>query len=433
MMLGIQIVAILALVGANAFFVASEFALPRVHGAEAAALEAEHRRGARPLRVAVEHLEAYVAASRLGSVGATIGLGFLAEPAFERLLGPLSSQAGGTAYAVSFVAAFGLLIMLHVVLGGRLPRSLAIAHSSATALAVAGPLRPFAVAARPAIQGLDRVGSLLLRPFGIPPAREVSPAPPTESELRSMLRESLQEGLIDETDFEIAEGAFAFGDREAHEIMVPRPEIVAVSLRRSAQEALETVVASPHTRYPVYRASLDDIAGIVHVRELFRALYERGLEGLALEPLVRPALLVPETKRLGALLADLRRTRQHVALVVDEYGLVVGLVTLDDLLEEIVGEIEGEYTVHEPVERVGERRLRVDGTFPIEDFNESFGQHLPVEDYHTLGGFVFGVLGREPESGDEVVRDGLCFRVVDVAGRRIERIEVELPKGAERE
>jgi putative hemolysin len=208
--------------------------------------------------------------------------------------------------------------------------------------------------------------------------------------------------------------------------MVPRPEVVAVSVDLPARECLAAVIDSPYTRYPAYRGSLDDIVGILHVRNLFSAINNGQLDEVRVESLVRPAQVVPETKDLGALLTEFRRTNQHMAIVVDEYGGVQGIVTLEDLLEEIVGEIEDEYDLpDESVEHLGDGRIRIDGTFPIDDFNEQFGQALPAEDYHTVAGFVFGQLGRAAEEGDEVDHDGLHFRVVGVEGTRIERLDIE--------
>jgi len=186
------------------------------------------------------------------------------------------------------------------------------------------------------------------------------------------------------------------------------------------------VIDSPYTRYPVYRGSLDDVIGVLHVRDLFHALYDRGIENVVIEDIVRPAYVVPETKDLASLLAEFRRQNQHLALVVDEYGAVQGIVTLEDLLEEIVGEIEDEYDLpDESVERIDDRHILIHGTFTIDDFNEQFRTDLPQEDYHTIAGFVFGELGRAPTKGDEVVHDGLRFVVVEVDGQRIERLEVE--------
>ena len=185
------------------------------------------------------------------------------------------------------------------------------------------------------------------------------------------------------------------------------------------------MIDSPYTRYPVYRGSLDDVLGLLHVRDLFSALYNEGIDNVVVEEIVRPAYVVPETKDLAAMLAEFRRTNQHMALVVDEYGSFEGIVTLEDLLEEIVGEIEDEFDVpDEPVEQIGEDSFRVDGRFSIDEFNERFGTELPDEDFHTVAGFVFGQLGRAPQPGDDVEHDGMRFDVLEVKGNRIERIAV---------
>jgi putative hemolysin len=231
---------------------------------------------------------------------------------------------------------------------------------------------------------------------------------------------------IPKAEEEMVYKVFDFADKEVHEVMVPRPEVVALSADLPPQEALAAMIDSPYTRYPVYRDSLDDIVGILHVRDLFKALYDQGIDNVEVEGLVRPAHVVPETKDLAAMLAEFRRTNQHLAIVVDEYGSFQGIVTLEDLLEEIVGEIEDEYDLpDESVERLDDSRIRVDGTFPIDDFNEQFKQELPQEDYHTVAGFVFGQLGRAAEAGDEVLHDGLRFSVIQVDGPRIEKLEIE--------
>src|SRR5438093_11686405 len=182
---------------------------------------------------------------------------------------------------------------------------------------------------------------------------------------------------------------------------------------------------SPFTRYPVYRESLDNVVGILHVRDLLRALRERGMHEVKVEDIIRPAHIVPETKELAALLAEFRRANQHMAIVVDEYGDMEGIVTLEDLLEEIVGDIEDEFDLpDESIEQVDEDTIRIDGTFPIDDFNERFHTDLPAEDYHTVAGFVFGLLGRAPEVGDDVSHDGMRFDVLEVEGSRINKIAV---------
>ena len=219
---------------------------------------------------------------------------------------------------------------------------------------------------------------------------------------------------------------FDFADKEVHEVMVPRPEVVAIKADLPPEEALAALLESPFTRYPVYRESLDEIIGVLHVRDLFAALHDRGIAQVEIEQLLRPVYIVPETKDLGALLAEFRKQNQHMAVVVDEYGAMEGIVTLEDLLEEIVGEIEDEFDLpDESVERIDDTHILIHGTFPIDDFNEQFGTEIEVEDYHTMAGIVFGEIGRAPEVGDEVTIDGLNLGVIEIEGSRIQRLEVE--------
>ena len=249
----------------------------------------------------------------------------------------------------------------------------------------------------------------------------------SEVELRMLLERSAEHGEIQHEEQEMLYKVFDFADKEVADVMVARPDVVALSIALPPEEALEAAMESPYTRYPVYRESLDDIVGILHVRELFQAVNGNDISKVRLEELVRPAQIVPETKDLAALLHDFRRTKEHMAIVVDEYGAMEGIVTLEDLLEEIVGEIEDEFDLpDESVEHLPDGRMRIDGTFPIDDFNEQFHRELPIEDYHTVGGFVFGLIGRAPQRGDEVEHDGTRFKVLDVEGSRIERLEVEL-------
>jgi putative hemolysin len=208
--------------------------------------------------------------------------------------------------------------------------------------------------------------------------------------------------------------------------MVPRPQVVGISVDMPPEDALATVVNSPFTRYPVYRVSLDEVVGVLHVRDLFAAMHDLGIAAVRLESIARPAYVVPETKDLGALLADFRREKQHMAIVIDEYGATEGIVTLEDVLEEIVGEIEDEFDLPDTsIERIDDKHIRVDGTFTIDDFNERFGTELEQEDFHTLAGLVFGALGRAPEIGDTVSADGLELKVLEVEGSRILKIEIE--------
>ena len=247
----------------------------------------------------------------------------------------------------------------------------------------------------------------------------------SEAELRMLVSRSTQQGQIEEGEREMIDKVFIFGDKDVADVMVAKPDVAAIPVDLPPEEVLAVVLDSPFTRYPVYRDSLDDIVGVLHVRDLFSGIHDRGLSQVELESLLRPAYVVPETKDLASLLQEFRRTNNHFAVVVDEYGAMVGIATLEDLLEEIVGEIEDEFDVpEEPVEQIGEDSYRVDGMFSIDEFNERFGTELPDEDFHTVAGFVFGQLGRAPEPGDDVTYDGMRFDVLEVQGNRIERIAV---------
>jgi putative hemolysin len=240
-----------------------------------------------------------------------------------------------------------------------------------------------------------------------------------------LLSSSAEQGEIEHEEQEMLYKVFDFADKEVADVMVPRPEVVAISIALPAEEALKAVLESPYTRYPVYRESLDDIVGVLHIRDLIEAMHDTGIVSVDVESLVRAAYMVPETKDLGSLLTEFRRTNQHMAIVIDEYGSMEGIVTLEDLLEEIVGEIEDEFDLpDETVERVDDDTIRIDGTFPIDDFNEKFSCDLPHEDYHTVAGFVFGELGRSAEPGDEVPHEGVTFRVDSIEGQRIDRLTV---------
>jgi putative hemolysin len=276
----------------------------------------------------------------------------------------------------------------------------------------------------PLIWLLRRSTQLVLGLFGLEePGAEG--AVHSEAELRMLVSESTERGEIEEGEQEMLYKVFDFADKEVGDVMVPRPEVVALSVDLPPEQALQAVLESPYTRYPVYRGSLDDIVGVLHVRDLIQAMHERGMGSVEISDLVRPAYMVPETKDLAALLKEFRNQNQHLAIVIDEYGNMEGIVTLEDVLEEIVGEIEDEFDLpDESVERVDENTIRIDGTFPIDDFNEQFGVEMPQEDYHTVAGFVFGLLGRGAEPGDAVDYDGLHFRVDDVEGSRIQRLTV---------
>jgi CBS domain containing-hemolysin-like protein len=413
-----ELLAVGVLILLNAFFVAAEYGLVTARRTRIVELQHQGNRRARDVLRITSDPPHFIAAMQLAVTLTSLGIGALGEQAlahaFDNYL----------ATVLAVVLAYLILTFLHVVLGELVPKGVALGHKEATALAVARPVRVFFVVFRPFIWVLEEATELVLHALGLePPGAENEPL--SEAELRMVVSQSTRSGEIEEQEQEMLYKVFDFADKEASDVMVPRPEVVALSIDLPPEQALEAVMDSPYTRYPVYRDSLDDVVGVLHVRDLFSGLRERGMHDVKIEEIVRPAHIVPETKDLAALLSEFRRTNQHMAIVVDEYGEMEGIVTLEDLLEEIVGEIEDEFDLpDESVEQVDDDTIKIDGTFPIDDFNERFHTDLPVEDYHTVAGFVFGLLGRQPEVGDDISHDGMRFDVLEVEGSRINKLAV---------
>jgi putative hemolysin len=415
-----QLIAVLLIVLGNAFFVAAEYALVTARRSRLDELAAA---GSRRAKVALRIMDSpvrFIGTVQLGITAFSIALGAVGEPVVEQWIDePL------LAHSVAFVLAFTFVTYLHVTLGELVPKAIALTKNEATALWVALPVEAVYLISYPVVWFLQASSNAFTRLFGIEPA-PAGVVAHTEDDIRMIVAQAEETGVIEEAEEEMLHRVFDFADKEAHEVMVPRPQVVALSIDLPPVECLKAVMESPYTRYPVYRASLDEIVGTLHLRDLFLAMRERGIEEVEIEQLLRKPYFVPETKDLGALLAEFRRLNHHMAMVVDEYGAMQGIVTLEDLLEEIVGDIEDEFDLpDESVVELANGKIEIHGTFPIDDFNERFAQALPQEDYHTVAGFVFGALGRAPEEGDEVEIDGLRFHVRKVEGTRIERLEVE--------
>jgi putative hemolysin len=414
----LELIAVAALMLLNGFFVAAEYGLVTVRRTRMVELERQGNRRARQVLRITESPPQFITAMQLGVTLTSLGIGALGEQALVHAFRP------AVATILAVILAYLILTFLHVVIGELVPKAIALGHSDTLALAVVRPVRSFFVVTKPLIWLLRRSTNLVLGVFGLeePGAQGVVHS---EAELKLLVSESTERGEIHEEEQEMLYKVFDFAEKEVDDVMVPRPEVVALSIDLPPEEALKAVLESPYTRYPVYSGSLDEIVGILHVRDLIEAMYEHGLGAVRLDELIRPAYMVPETKDLAALLKEFRRTNQHMAIVIDEYGAMEGIVTLEDVLEEIVGEIEDEFDLpDESVEQIDENTIRIDGTFPIDDFNEQFHTELPQEDYHTVAGFVFGQLGRGAEVGDEVEHDGMRFRVDEVEGSRIIKLTV---------
>jgi putative hemolysin len=413
-----ELLAVGVLILLNAFFVAAEYGLVTARRTRIVELHHQGNRRARDVLRITSDPPRFISAMQLGVTLTSLGIGALGEHALAKVFGHVMATV------LAVLLAYLILTFLHVVIGELVPKGIALGHPEGTALAVAVPVRTFFIGFKPLIWFLQRSTEVVLRWLGLqPPGAEDSVH--SEAELRMLVSQSTEHGEIERQEQEMLYKVFDFADKEVADVMVPRPQVVALSIDLPPEQALEAVMDSPYTRYPVYRGSLDNVVGVLHVRDLFGALRDRGMHEVTIEDLVRPAHIVPETKDLAALLTEFRRTNQHMAIVVDEYGETEGIVTLEDLLEEIVGEIEDEFDLpDESIEQIDEDTVKLDGTFPIDDFNERFHTELPHEDYHTVGGFVFGMLGRQPEVGDDVSHDGLRFDVLEVDGSRINKLAV---------
>jgi CBS domain containing-hemolysin-like protein len=413
-----ELVAVGVLILLNAFFVAAEYGLVTARRTRIVELQHQGDRRARDALRITSDPPRFIAAMQLGVTLTSLGIGALGEVALSRLFDKV------IATVLAVVLAYLVLTFLHVVIGELVPKGIALGHSEGTALFVAAPVRVFFIVMRPVVWFLETSTEVVLRWLGQkPPGADDDVL--SEAELRMLVSQSTQHGEIEQGEQEMLYKVFDFADKEAKDVMVPRPEVVALSIDLPPEQCLEAVMDSPYTRYPVYRESLDNVVGILHVRDLFRALRDQGMHEVKVEDIIRPAHIVPETKDLAALLAEFRRANQHMAVVVDEYGDMEGIVTLEDLLEEIVGDIEDEFDLpDESIEQIDEDTVVVDGTFPIDDFNERFKTTMPDEDYHTMAGFVFGLLGRQPEAGDTITHDGMRFDVLEVEGSRILKLAV---------
>jgi len=416
----LELLGVALLILLNAFFVAGEYSLVTVRRTRMKELADEGSRTARSVLHITSDPPHFIAAMQLGVTLTSLGIGALGE----RVLSDLFDEWLATVLAV--LLAFLVITFLHVVVGELVPKGVALSYSERVALGVSAPVRLFFFVFKPLIWVLQRSSELAQRAIGIDPKATEGEAH-SEAELKMLLEVSTEHGEIELDEREMLYKVFDFAEKEVADVMVPRPDVAALSVDLDLEEAMAAMLESPYTRYPVYRGSLDEIVGIVHVRDLVASLHN-GSSGAAssLAELARPPYVVPENKDLGALLAEFRKANQHMAVVVDEYGATAGIVTLEDLLEEIVGDIEDEFDLpDESVEQIDEHRIRISGSFTIDDFNEQFGTALDDEDFHTVAGYVFGHLGRAADTGDEVRDNGLHFTVLETSGSRILRLEVE--------
>ena len=411
----------LFLVFLNGFFVAAEFALVKVRPTQIEPYLVRGDRRARFLEPMITHLDAYLSATQLGITLASLGLGWIGEPAFAWLLRPILTAMGASEavmHSVSLTAAFGVITILHIVLGELAPKSLAIRHPEPTSLWIALPLWLFYKTTYPVIWVLNHTANAFLKIFGVQPVTEGEMGH-TEEELRLLLAATTEE--ISAQKRELLDNVFGLSERVARQIMVPRGDVVYLSTEESLEENLSRARKSGHTRFPLCRGGLDEAVGLVHIKDLFRR--ERIPEDLG--EVARNLTFVPETLGLDRLLRRMRSEKIHLAAVLDEYGGVSGIVTLENVIEEIVGEIQDEFDVEPPeLVQLGECRYLVDGAMLIADLEKDLGLEVSERDEDTIGGMVLSELGRRPDVGDEVEVGPLNLTVKEAEGNRIKSLGV---------
>ena len=434
----LKIGAVLLLVFINGFFVAAEFALVSVRPTRIDQLIAEGNRLARTVRRAMDDPNRFISACQLGITMASLGLGWIGEPALAHLVEPLFARLPSpwnavSAHTLASIVAYALITFLHIVIGEQVPKMIALERAEATILMSAQPTQLTALIFRPAIAVLYWATELVLRPLGITRRDEHHQTFSVE-ELRMLVTASRQQGQLEQSEEEILHRVFGFADVTADQVMVPRTEMVGVPTTASLGEVLELAATTGHARLPVYRDSIDNIIGVLHTKDLFRLVTEPG--GGATAPfsvtrLMRPALTVPESVGADDLLAEMKRRKTHVAIVIDEFGGTAGLVTLEDLMERLVGDVRDEFEpAEQEIEQQPDGSALVDGLLPIEDVNAHFALEIEDEYNNTIGGHVFSQLGRKPEVGDEAQVQGRAFVVEQLDGLRIARLRVLPPATA---
>lgn len=428
----INLLGLLALLALNAFCVAAEYAMVRVRKTRLDELIQQGAAGARAARQVVDDMDRYIATTQLGITMAGIGMGWVGEPVltafFVQVLDlPLQALDEGVRRTISVVISFLLVTFLTVVVSELVPKSITIKYPERVALAVSGVVLFAGALARPFIWALNGAAALILRLVGVSSIRDQDGGYSVQ-ELKLLVEASEESGVLEDTERDMLHAVFDFGDLTAREVMVPRTELLAVDADAPLDELIHLAIRNPHSKFPVYEGDLDHIIGIAHVKDLVRVQHDERRVA-TIRGLVREALFVPDTLRLDNLLNQFRVKKHKMAVVLDEYGGTAGLVTLGDLMEQIVGEMADTFDKTSPeIQRLSDGSALVDGLTLIETVNEYFHLRLKDEYYDTIAGYVLGRIGRMAKVGDVLEADGVRFRVEALDGLRIARLSLSPPR-----
>ena len=426
---GFSIFATIFLVLLNGFFVAAEFAMVKVRTSQ---IELRAKAGNSVARIArgmMHNLDGYLAATQLGITIASLGLGVVGEEVVTNIVirGFLSAGIVLTPgfITASHILAFSSITILHIVFGELAPKSIAIQKSVRTTLAVSVPLRFFFLVFRPLIWLLNGFANFILKLLGIA-TLEGGEAHHSSEELQYLLEQGKETGALDSNEHELIQNVFDFNERVVKNIMVPRTKISGIEVETSKEELLEILITEGYSRMPVYDEVIDKIVGIVHAKDIL-PLLARG-EEIVLKDIIRKPYFIPETKKINDLMAELQQKRIQIAIVSDEFGGTAGMVTLEDIVEELVGEIQDEYDEEKPiVEKVNEREFIVNALAPIYDVNSHLPHDLPEDgDFDTVSGWLGDIFGKIPEVGEQIESNGYNITILKKADQNIESVKLEL-------
>lgn len=418
-------VAILILL--TAFFVAAEFAIVKVRATRIDHLIEAGNKKAINVRKLIDNLDAYLSACQLGITVTALGLGWLGEPTVEALLMPIFEKLELNAAVTSiltFGIAFFVITFLHVVIGELAPKTIAIQKAEAITLLLAQPLIGFYKVMYPFIWLLNGSARLFIRLFGFKPVKEHEVAH-SEEELRLILSESYKSGEINQSEMTYVNNIFEFDERLAKEIMVPRTEMICFFKEQSFETNIDVIREGQYTRYPVAEADKDRIIGLVNLKEVFTVHFDDD-KPVSIEAFIRPIIHVSEATPIKQLLLKMQKERIHMAVVNDEYGGTAGLVTVEDILEEIVGEIRDEFDANEKpmIKKLNNDTIVVDGKLHLEEINDLLGTHLEVEDVDTIGGWIF-MKNLDTEKGTMIEHENYHFTVEEIDGYKIKEVKIE--------
>ena len=424
--MGLNIFLVVLLIALTAFFVATEFAIIRLRGSRVDQLVMEGRKNALAVRKVTSNLDAYLSACQLGITITALGLGWLGEPTVEALLHPVFHALhlpDAVASTLSFLIAFSVITFLHVVLGELAPKSLAIQKAERVSFIAAVPIIWFHRLTFPIIWLLNSSANLFIRLFGLKPASESEEAH-SEEEIRIILSDSYESGKINKTEYGYVSRIFTFDELHAREIMVPRTDMVCLYLENTLEENIDIIRREQYTRYPVAQGSKDNIVGFVNTKKLFLS-YNTDAD-FDWKTFIQPILTVPDATPVKTLLRMMQQNRVHIAILVDEYGGTAGLITIEDILEEIVGDIRDEFDAEERkrIEPVVEgAHYLVDGTVLLSEINQLMGTHLDSEDVDTIGGWIYSQMP-DAEAGKKLVKGDFEFTVLEKEKHRIRKVEI---------